>query len=178
MNLSYLGNEKVPLKGAFFLCALLLFQCLGCRSVGYFHQAAMGQWQIERSKKPIQELKQAPNTSNELKAKFETIQEIRRFAFWNLSLPAEDAYDSYVALDRYYVVWNVTACPEFSMDPYRWWYPFLGKLKYRGYFDPEEAHQYAQNLKNKGYDVAVEGVVAYSTLGWFRDPVFDTFLDW
>jgi predicted aminopeptidase len=64
------------------------------------------------------------------------------------------------------------------MEPHRWWYPFLGKLKYRGYFNKAEADQYAQTFTSNGYDVAVEGVVAYSTLGWFRDPVFDTFMGW
>ena len=150
----------------------------GCGTFNYYHQAAVGQWQIERSKKPIQELKQSSEISTELKEKFDTIQEIRRYAFWNLGLPAEDSYDTYVALDRDHVVWNVTACPEFSMEPHRWWYPFLGRLKYRGYFDKADADQYAQAFNSKGYDVAVEGVVAYSTLGWLRDPVFDTFMGW
>ena len=171
-------TERFQSNCLLLFCALIAFQVAGCRTVAYYHQAALGQWQIERNKNPIQQLKKDPETNPELKEKFETIQDIRRFAFWNLNLPAEDAYDTYVALDRDYVVWNVTACPEFSMEPHRWWYPFLGKLKYRGYFDEAEAHQYAQTLETKGHDVAVEGVVAYSTLGWFRDPVFNTFMDW
>lgn len=158
--------------------AFLATQGFGCGTIDYFHQAAIGQWQIERGKTPIHELKKSPEISTELKEKFDVIQDIRRYAFWHLGLPAEDAYDTYVALNRDHVVWNVTACPEFSMEPHRWWYPFLGKLKYRGYFDKTKADQYAQTFISKGYDVAVEGVVAYSTLGWFRDPVFDTFMGW
>ncbi len=150
----------------------------GCQSISYYRQAAIGQWQIEKNKRSIQNLRVDPSTHSVLKEKFETIHEIRRFAFWKLGLPAEDAYDSYVELKRDYVVWNVTACPEFSMEPHRWWYPLLGKLKYRGYFDEKSAKAYAKSMASEGYDVAVEGVVAYSTLGWFRDPVFDTFIDW
>lgn len=150
----------------------------GCRSVAYYHQAALGQWRIERSKEPIEVLLSDPDTPEELKTKFRLIRQLRRFAYWNLKLPSEQAYDSYVALHRDYVVWNVTACPEYSMEPRRWWYPFLGRLKYRGYFDIDDAHSYAHELETEGQDVTVEGVVAYSTLGWFSDPVFDTYLDW
>ena len=156
----------------------LVWVSSGCRSVAYYHQAALGQWHIERSKQPIEDLITDPETPEELKAKFRLIRELRQYAYWHLKLPSENAYSSYVALHRDYVVWNVTACPEYSMEPRKWWYPFLGRLKYRGYFDPDDAHAYADELEAHGQDVTVEGVVAYSTLGWFSDPVFDTYLDW
>lgn len=162
----------------YVMIACLVAASSGCRSVAYYHQAALGQWHIERSKKPIADLISHSETSEALKDKFRLIRALRQFAYWHLKLPSENAYHSYVALHRDYVVWNVTACPEYSMEPRRWWYPFLGRLKYRGYFDPDDAHAYANELKTDGHDVTVEGVVAYSTLGWFSDPVFDTYLGW
>jgi len=74
------------------------------------------------------------------------------------------------------VVWNVEAAPEFSMEPKTWWYPVLGSLSYRGYFSKAGATNYAGYLRAKGYDVSVGGVSAYSTLGWFKDPVLNTFI--
>src|SRR5262249_41168412 len=68
------------------------------------------------------------------------------------------------------------AAPELSVEPKRWWYPIVGRLKYRGYFSQAEAERYAKKLEGEGYDVFVGGVEAYSTLGWFRDPVLNTFI--
>ena len=82
----------------------------------------------------------------------------------------------YADLNRRFVVWNVNAAPEFSMEPKRWWYPVVGSLKYRGYFSEKLARKYGTNLVKEGYDVFVGGVEAYSTLGWFRDPVLNTFI--
>jgi predicted aminopeptidase len=176
--LLHASGKRVREVSLWVLMGCLAGVSSGCRSVAYYHQAALGQWHIERSKESIHQLLADPETPDELKAKFRLIRELRQFAYWSLKLPSEQAYDSYVALHRDYVVWNVTACPEYSMEPRRWWYPFLGRLKYRGYFDSDDAHAYARELKTDGQDVTVEGVVAYSTLGWFNDPVFDTYLDW
>jgi len=81
-----------------------------------------------------------------------------------------------VELDRRHVVWNVSASPEFSLDSKAWWYPFLGRLTYRGYFSEQDAQGYGERLAAKGNDVFVGGVDAYSTLGWFNDPVLSTFI--
>jgi predicted aminopeptidase len=74
------------------------------------------------------------------------------------------------------VVWNVYAAPEFSLKPKTWWYPVVGSLKYRGYFFEQDARRYAKKLAGKGFDTYVDGVEAYSTLGWFKDPVLNTFI--
>jgi predicted aminopeptidase len=79
-------------------------------------------------------------------------------------------------LDRAYVVWNVFAAPEFSLEPKSWWYPIVGRLEYQGYFREDLAVDYARRLRARGMDVHVGGVDAYSTLGWFKDPVLSTFV--
>jgi len=79
-------------------------------------------------------------------------------------------------LHRPFVVWNVEAAREFSLEPKTWWYPMVGSLAYRGYFSKEGARRYAERFRKSGYDVFVGGVEAYSTLGWFKDPLLNTFI--
>jgi len=92
-------------------------------------------------------------------------------------LPAGDSYLSYVELDRQFVVWNVFAAPEFSIDPVSWCYPIAGCVSYRGYFNEVGAQDFAARLQQQGYDVYTGGVDAYSTLGWFDDPLLSTVIN-
>jgi predicted aminopeptidase len=80
------------------------------------------------------------------------------------------------SLGRRFVVWNVYATPEFSLEPKKWWYPVVGSLKYRGFFSEKDARSTGERLAKDGYDVFVGGVEAYSTLGWFKDPLLNTFI--
>ncbi len=150
----------------------------GCQSVGYYTQAIKGQVDILARREPIEQLIDVPDTPSSLKARFRLVLELREFAKEELHLPIDRHYLSYVALDRPHVVWNVYACPQYSLEPKSWWYPFVGSLEYRGYFKERRARRHARRLKRQGYDVHVEGVDAYSTLGWFRDPLLSTFVDY
>src|SRR5205814_3233998 len=116
------------------------------------------------------------NTPPALKEKFRLILQFREFAGQELRLPVKGQYLRYVDLHRPYVVWNVHAAPEFALEPKTWWYPFVGSLKYRGYFSEAGARRYASSIEKKGWQVYVEGVQAYSTLGWFKDPLLNTFI--
>jgi predicted aminopeptidase len=102
---------------------------------------------------------------------------MRKFAVDELGLPSNDSYTSYVALDRPYVVWNVVATQEFSVDPQRWCFPFAGCVAYRGYFDKEAADRFAAALATDGLDVHSGGSTAYSTLGYFADPILSTMVN-
>jgi predicted aminopeptidase len=148
----------------------------GCQTVTFYSQAAKGQYQIFAHEKPIDELLADTNTPAELKARFVLLESLRSFAKANLALPVDDHYRKYVDVHRPFVVWNVEAAPEFSMQPKTWWYPLVGSLEYRGYFSKAGATNYAAFLRRKGYDVMVGGVEAYSTLGWFKDPILNTFI--
>jgi predicted aminopeptidase len=117
-----------------------------------------------------------PNTDPRLKQKLELLQKLRAFADGDLKLPVDGHYSKYVDVHRPFVVWNVEAAPEFSIEPKSWWYPLVGSLEYRGYFSEAKANEYAEWLRKKGYDVYVGGVEAYSTLGWFKDPALNTFI--
>lgn len=148
-----------------------------CRTVQFYTQAAAGQLEIMRKARPIPDvMNDCFGASTEVKARLALVQELREFAARELGLPAEKQYDRYTDLGRRYVVWVVAAAPEFSVEAKSWWYPVLGHLKYRGYFSESDAQREGDRLRALGYDVDVSGTGAYSTLGWLRDPVLNTFL--
>jgi predicted aminopeptidase len=161
------------------LLALLLAVGLaltGCQTVSYYAQAVRGHCQVLARRQSSAKLIADPNTPQELRARLEVAAEICAFARRELELPVNGHYQSYADVDRRYVVWNVTASPEFSLESKTWWYPLVGSLDYRGYFAERDARKYADRLSQKGFDVTVEGVEAYSTLGWFKDPLLNTFI--
>jgi predicted aminopeptidase len=155
---------------------LLLLVITGCRTVSYYAQAVRGQYQIVRRARPIGEVLASSVTTPGLSNQLSLVLKLRAFAEQDLKLKANGHYLNYADLGRRYVVWNVYAAPEFSMESRTWWYPIVGSLKYRGYFDELEARRLGTNLAERGFDVYVGGVEAYSTLGWFRDPVLNTFV--
>jgi predicted aminopeptidase len=159
-----------------FFCILVAFALTGCESFGYYAQALSGQMTIIKKRRPIQRILTDPKTSENLKDKLGLIFEIREFAENVLYLPVEKHYLTFVELERSYVLWAVYAAPEFSLAPKEWCYPVIGCTAYRGYFSKEDADDCAGRLQNEGYDVYVAGVSAYSTLGWFDDPVLSTFI--
>jgi predicted aminopeptidase len=133
-----------------------------------------GQLELWRESRPIDDWLADPATDEKLKARLEQIQQMRAFASRDLDLPDNGSYRSYVDLGRPYVVWNVFAAPEFSLEPKAWCFPVAGCVTYRGYFSEVGAREFADGLAGEGYDTYVGGVPAYSTLGWFEDPVPST----
>jgi predicted aminopeptidase len=148
----------------------------GCESARYYTQAVCGQCQMWRRQHSIKSLLKDADTPEPLKQRLRFVLSIREFAERELRLPANGHYLRYADLGRRFAVWNVYAAPEFSLTPKSWWYPIVGSLDYRGYFSEQDARRYAARLRKKGFDVYVGGVTAYSTLGWFRDPVLNTFI--
>ncbi|HLP77105.1 MAG TPA: aminopeptidase [Candidatus Paceibacterota bacterium] len=160
------------------LLALLasLLVVSGCRTLKFYGQAIKGQYQILARQEPIEKLVADPATSPGLKTQLELVLQLRVFAEKELRLPVDGHYREYADLHRPYVVWNVQAAPQFSLEPKTWWYPLVGSLEYRGYFSERDAQDYAAALRKKGFDVFIGSVDAYSTLGWFKDPVLNTFV--
>ena len=147
----------------------------GCKTAAYYGQAARGQWQILAGREPIGKLLADEKTPEKLQRQLRLVLQLREFAERELKLPVDGHYERYVDVGRPFVVWNVQATPEFSLRPRTWWYPIVGRVKYRGFFSEAAARAYAATLA--GQDVYVEGVLAYSTLGWFKDPVLNTFVN-
>jgi predicted aminopeptidase len=163
------------LVAGFFLLVVVA-TVSGCHTLGFYSQAVRGQYQIIANEQRIDKLLAGAQTPAQLKGRLELLQRLRVFAKSNLKLPTDHHYEKYTDLRRPFVVWNVEAAPEFSLQPKSWWYPLVGSLEYRGYFTHAGATNYARSLRNDGYDVSVGGVQAYSTLGWFEDPVLNTFI--
>jgi predicted aminopeptidase len=155
------------------LVALLI---TGCQTCSYYGQAVRGQFQIVNRQRSIKEVLTDPRTATELSNRLDLVLNLRAFAERALKLPANGHYLNYADLGRRFAVWNVYAAPEFSLEAKAWWYPVVGNLKYRGYFEEAAARRYGTNLASHGMDVFVGGVEAYSTLGWFHDPVLNTFV--
>ena len=149
----------------------------GCETLGYYTQAASGQFYILTHRQPVDALLQDSNIDVALKAKLAVVDDIRQFAREQLRLPVGKDYSTYADLKRPYVVWNVFAAPEFSMQPQSWCYPVAGCVSYRGYFSENAANEFARKTADAGYDVYVGGVAAYSTLGWFSDSVLNTVIN-
>ena len=144
--------------------------------MGYYVQAIGGQMELMRKARPIPEVIADAATSAELKHKLERVVQIRNFASQSLGLPDNDSYRRYADLQRPFVVWNVFAAPELSVEPKEWCFPFAGCVGYKGYFAEVDAQRFAAELRTQRYDVYTGGVPAYSTLGWFKDPVLNTFI--
>ncbi|WP_206045334.1 aminopeptidase [Oceanicoccus sagamiensis] len=155
------------------ICLLLL---TGCETLGYYSQAAAGQWSLWWQREPIEDLLADKATDPQLKQRLQQILIMRDFASSDLALPDNKSYRYYTALEQPYVVWNVFAAPEFSTTAMQWCFPIAGCVSYRGYFSEQAARQYAEKMTAQGYDTYVGGVAAYSTLGWFADPVLSTFM--
>ena len=148
----------------------------GC-SPGYYVQAIRGQFQILAHRQSIEKLIADPKTPAKLKQQLQLVRQLRTFAETELKLPLDGNYGKYVDVHRRYVVWNVQAAPELSLQAKTWKYLFVGRLAYRGYFSEKSAQKCGDDLAKKGLDVYVDGVEAYSTLGWFKDPLLNTFID-
>ena len=146
----------------------------GCATAEYYAQSVTGHLGLMARARPVETVIAAPETAPRLAERLRTALGIREFASDVLALPANASYHCYVDLGRRYVVWNVVAAPELSLEPRRWCFPVAGCLSYRGYFSESAATEHAGALESEGWDVTVAGVHAYSTLGWFDDPLLSS----
>jgi predicted aminopeptidase len=149
---------------------------ISCQAAGYYLHVSKGQLELLSQRQNIEELLADESIDPELKQQLESVRTIRQFASERLGLPENASYSSYADLNREYVVWNVFAAEAFSVEPKQWCFLVAGCVAYRGYFDEQEALAFASELSEQGYDTYVGGVAAYSTLGWFDDPVLNTFI--
>ncbi|MFK8332036.1 aminopeptidase [Pseudomonas sp. BJa5] len=150
----------------------------GCVSVSYYSQLATGQLQLLQARKPVPEVLADPATPPALRAHLEQAEQARAFASEHLKLPDNRSYRVYADIGRPFVVWNVFATPEFSLEAKNHCFPIAGCVAYRGYYSQGAARGAAALQKQQGLDVYIGGVEAYSTLGWFDDPILNTMLRW
>ncbi|CDX20517.1 Aminopeptidase [Mesorhizobium plurifarium] len=156
--------------------AVLVSGVAGCTSISYYAQSLEGHVEIMAARKNVATLIHDPSTPELLRAKLTSASAIRRFATEELALPDNSSYRSYVDVGRNDVTLAVFAAPQFSLAPVTWCFPVFGCVPYKGYFSRKDALENAAQLQRQGLDVYVTGITAYSTLGWFSDPLLSTML--
>ena len=150
----------------------------GCAGVSYYGQLASGQLQLLRAREPISRVIADPGRDQLLRAHLTQSQKARAFASQQLRLPDNQSYRLYADIGRPFVVWNVFATPEFSLTPQNHCFPIAGCVAYRGYYSQSAARGEAALQRLQGMDVSIGGVEAYSTLGWFNDPILSSMMAW
>ncbi|MGD9740967.1 MAG: aminopeptidase [Bauldia sp.] len=165
------GNKLTLLP----LASVAILALAACQN-GYYAQSIRGHLDLLSGRERVERLVASPDTPEDLRAQLILTTDIRAFAATVLALPGADSYTTYVDLGRDYVTMNVVATPELSLRPLTWCFPVFGCVAYRGYFDQADAVAYGNELRAAGLDVAIGGSSAYSTLGWFRDPLLNTML--
>ncbi len=159
------------------LCALVPAVALaGCANLEYYMQSIAGHSALLQAARPLEQVLADPSTPEDLRTRLRYAQSARRYASEVLGLPDNDSYTRYADVKRPYVVWNVFAAPELSLRLKPSCFLIVGCLDYRGYYSEAEAKKAADALRAQGWDVYVGGVPAYSTLGWYADPLVNTFI--
>ncbi|HCX87640.1 MAG TPA: aminopeptidase [Gammaproteobacteria bacterium] len=157
-----------------WLIAVLLLS--GCQSVAYYTQATVGQSALLWHSRPIDVVISDPKTSDSLRERLRFVEHVREYAQKALFLPATGSYRRFTDIGRDFVLWSVVAAGEFSTEPEVFCHPIAGCVAYQGYFKHTDALAFAEQLESQGYETTVGPVAAYSTLGWFADPVLSSVL--
>lgn len=150
----------------------------GCSTVAYYGQAITGHWRVLSLRRPVEAAINDPAITPNLQQRLALAQTLRNFATEELALPDNKSYRSYANLQRPYLLQTVFATPPLSLELRQWCFPIAGCVSYRGFFKAAAAQRFADRLRAQGDDVYVAPVPAYSTLGWFNDPLLNTFIHW
>lgn len=161
----------------YLLVLILASCCAGCQ-IGYIIKSGYYQADLLWRREPLEEILKRPELNTEIKRKLNLAVEAKKFAQENVGLKFSKNYTSYVALEDKFVTYAVMAAPAFELKSYTWWFPITGSVPYKGFFKKQDALDEEANLKEKGYDTFVRGVSAYSTLGWFNDPILSSMMNY
>jgi len=169
--------QLISKLSSYSLLAVFAIGFIGCSTAKYYSHAAVGHLQLTTGLTPIQKIIEQEETNKELRRQLELVTELRDFAENKLSLNVGKAYSKYKHLDRSAAVWVVYAASPFSTKLQSWKYPIVGEYQGRGFFKERMAKEYSAKLHSQGFEVYAGKAIAYSTLGWFSDPLLSTFLD-
>jgi predicted aminopeptidase len=169
--------QLISKLSSYSLLAVFAIGFIGCSTAKYYSHAAVGHLQLTTGLTPIQKVIEQEETNKELRRQLELVTELRDFAENKLSLNVGKAYSKYKHLDRSAAVWVVYAASPFSTKLQSWKYPIVGEYQGRGFFKERMAKEYSAKLHSQGFEVYAGKAIAYSTLGWFSDPLLSTLLD-
>jgi predicted aminopeptidase len=174
-----MNRPRILIPGIKVISCIVAASVLGaCADLGYYAHVTHGESALLLQRRSVKKVIADPATDPKLSARLQLSQQARQFASRQLDLPHNRSYTYYVELGRPYVVWNVYATPRFSVDAVLQCFPIAGCVAYRGWFDAEKAKASAEKLRAQGNDVYIGGVPAYSTLGWFADPILSSMMRW
>lgn len=164
------------LKNKMHYWLFFIFPLISACQMGYLIKNGYRQVELLNSRVSIEKVLKDSNVSDEVKKKLQLVKEVKIFAEEKLHLKKTKNYSTYVDLHRPYVTYVVSASPKNELKYYTWYFPIVGRVPYKGYFEEEGARRQAQGLSEEGYDTYVRGVTAYSSLGWFNDPVLSSMM--
>ncbi|MBV8773471.1 MAG: aminopeptidase [Deltaproteobacteria bacterium] len=167
------GGQVRHLSALSLIIASLLAGC----DLRYFAHAAYEEGHLLWNRRPILEVLKEPGLSPVERQRLQTVLKLRKFAADNLGLRVGGAYETVTTVDQNAVVWVLMAAPHDSLRPYLWWFPIVGYVPYRGYFNKTRAQAEARVMESKGYDTFVRPAIAFSSLGFFNDPVLSNLLE-
>ncbi len=163
------------ISSLFALSLFFLGGCSACSTASYLWQAGEGQLALFNRARPIPEVLKDDTTPPRIKSLLGEVTKVKAFGE-RMGLKPTKNYEEYVKLDRDAVVYVVSACDPLKFNPKEWSFPIVGGFPYLGWYDAEDAKKYGDELRKEGFDVDVRGAPAYSTLGWFRDPILSTMI--
>ncbi|MFA6126621.1 MAG: aminopeptidase [Bacteroidales bacterium] len=170
-------NRKLNISGlVLFMVVPLLFTTLESCQISYLTQAMAGHFRIIHARHPIEKVLKENKVDQKTRDKLKLVLEIHDFAIRELGLPGNKSYTLYAEIKGEYPGWNVYCAPKFSVEPKTWCYPIAGCVVYHGYFNKDKAFEFADQMRKDGYDVYTSPFSAYSTLGWYNDPILSTHL--
>jgi predicted aminopeptidase len=167
-----LRRVPIPLLALTIATATLLGGC----DIGYLTHAAYEEGRLLWHRQPISDVLAQPDLPQDTRAKLETVLAVRKFAADRLGENVGGAYKTFTQVDSGAIVWIVMAAPRTSLTPYTWWFPIVGAVPYRGYFSHDDANAEAAALEARGFDTHVRAAVAFSSLGFFNDPLLSNLL--
>ncbi len=172
---AFLGYSNHTNFMKYLILVMLIATTPGCM-VGYLLKSSYHQQKLLRSRVPIKEVISDKSQSKETLRKLKLVQDVKSFAEAKLGLTKTKNYNSFVQLDHPFVTWIVRASESYKLEPYKWWFPIVGHVPYKGYFIKKQAHDEASYFDSSKYDTYVRGVTAFSSLGWFDDPILSSML--
>ena len=154
---------------------LVLFS--GCSTAAYVTRLGFGQAKVLLYSRSNEEVFKDPSISQETKDRIKFVLEVKQYAEERIGLEKTGNYSRYFKVDKQGLLYVISACPKDSLNPYQWTFPIVGRMSYKGFFSLREAQEERDKLERAGFDTCLRGALAYSTLGWFKDPIFSSMLD-
>lgn len=159
------------------LVIFLLAVLSGCATGSYVARLGFGQAKVLLFSRPNEAVFKDPSVSQETKDRIKFVLEVKHYAEERIGLKKTGNYSRYFEVEEGALLYVVSACPKDSLKPYQWSFPLVGKMSYKGFFSLKDAQKETEELERTGFDTCLRRAYAYSTLGWFKDPIFSTMLD-